>query len=223
MSTKKLNLVLTVITVVLSFTYLAQTKTVSAAAALCYGQGTNSRVVKLPVCDYSKLKAIGLVMTGLPNPLAANDCYYWTKDGNAGKRVNCAETVYNKAPNMTAADASSASTTQPTTTGSNASIDVSRKEVTNCNGKGNSVALQDCLKKNPLVTRFNDLINFLGIGVGVIVVIMIIVGGIQYTTAGSNPQAVSAAKKRILNAVSALVAFLLLYAFMQWLIPGGPF
>jgi hypothetical protein len=52
---------------------------------------------------------------------------------------------------------------------------------------------------------------------------MLIFGGIQYTTSGSNPQAVSAAKKKILNVVIALVAYALLYSFFQWLVPGGPF
>jgi hypothetical protein len=89
------------------------------------------------------------------------------------------------------------------------------------NGKGGD--LQDCISKNPLINTFNSLINFVAIGVGVIVIIMVIIGGIQYTTAGGNPQAVSAAKKKILNAVIALVAFLLLYSFMQWLVPGGVF
>jgi hypothetical protein len=80
----------------------------------------------------------------------------------------------------------------------------------------------DCLKTNPIVKDINSLINFLSIGVGIVVVIMIIVGGIRYTTA-DNPQAVSAAKQHIANALIALVAFLLTFAFLQWLIPGGIF
>ena len=99
-----------------------------------------------------------------------------------------------------------------------------RHDVINCNGdNANGGDLEGCLKANPLIAQFEAFINFLGIGVGVIIVIMIIIGGIQYTSAGSNPQAVSAAKKKIMNAVISFVAFLLLYSFMQWLIPGGPF
>jgi hypothetical protein len=51
----------------------------------------------------------------------------------------------------------------------------------------------------------------------------IIVGGIQYMTAGDNAQAVGAAKQRIINALIALFAYLLAFGFLQWLVPGGVF
>ncbi len=92
-----------------------------------------------------------------------------------------------------------------------------------CNGKGSTEALNNCYAGNPLVKRFDMLINILSAAVGFAVVIMVIVGGIQYITAGSNPQAVAAARKKILNAVIALFSLLLLYSFMQWLVPGGIF
>ncbi len=56
---------------------------------------------------------------------------------------------------------------------------------------------------------------------GIVVVMMIVIGGIQYSSAGSNPQAVAAAKKRITQAISALVIYIFLFAFLQWLVPGG--
>lgn len=79
------------------------------------------------------------------------------------------------------------------------------------------------LKKNPIVKDLNTIVNFLSAGVGIIVVIVIIVGGIQYSMAGDNPQAVAAARQRILNGLIALMAFLFMFAFLQWLIPGGVF
>ncbi len=81
--------------------------------------------------------------------------------------------------------------------------------------------LQDCLTNNPLVVLTRGAINFLSVGVGVIVVIMIIIGGIQYSAAGGNPQAVQAAKSKIANAIIALVAYIFLFAFLQWVVPGG--
>ena len=57
--------------------------------------------------------------------------------------------------------------------------------------------------------------------VGVVVVAMIIVGGIQYALARDNPQAGSAAKQKIINAVLALIAYLSIFALLQWLVPGG--
>lgn len=66
-----------------------------------------------------------------------------------------------------------------------------------------------------------DFINFLAVAVGLIAVIMIIIGGIQYSQSAGDPQKVAAAKKRLFNAVFALVAFGLLYGVLTWLIPGG--
>jgi predicted small integral membrane protein len=75
----------------------------------------------------------------------------------------------------------------------------------------------------PIVKDLNDIIKFLSAGVGVIVTGAIIVGGIQYMTAGDNPNAVAEAKKRITNALIALIAFFFMFMFLQWLIPGGVF
>ena len=66
-------------------------------------------------------------------------------------------------------------------------------------------------------------IQLLSAGVGVVVVISIVIGGIQYGSAGGDPAKVSAAKKRIRNAIIALVAYLFLYAFLNFIIPGGFF
>jgi hypothetical protein len=59
--------------------------------------------------------------------------------------------------------------------------------------------------------------------VGVVVVISLIMGGIQYSTAEGDPQKSSKAKDRISKTIIALVAFFFFYAFMQFLIPGGIF
>jgi len=81
----------------------------------------------------------------------------------------------------------------------------------------------DSLSDNPIVNDIQTVVNFLSAGVGVVVVAMVIVGGIQYAIAGDNPQAVSAAKQRIINGLIALLAFIFTFAFLQWLIPGGVF
>lgn len=59
--------------------------------------------------------------------------------------------------------------------------------------------------------------------VGIVVVIMIAVGGIQYAAAGPDPSAVVAARKRIINALIALVFYIFMFSFLQWLVPGGIF
>lgn len=85
----------------------------------------------------------------------------------------------------------------------------------------NDISNNDCLKKNPITSYINDAINFLSAGVGIIVIGMIILGGIQYSMAGDNPTATQAAKQRITNGLIALFIFLFLFAFLQWLVPGG--
>jgi hypothetical protein len=82
----------------------------------------------------------------------------------------------------------------------------------------------DCLsqgKTGQIMQILQIGINVLAAAVGVIAVIMLIIGGIQYSSSNGNPQAVTAAKQRIINVLMGLVAFIFLYAFLQWLIPGG--
>jgi len=67
----------------------------------------------------------------------------------------------------------------------------------------------------------NPIIAVLGALVGIAVVIGLIVGGIQYSSSGGDPQKVASAKGHIQKALVALVAFVFLYALLQWLIPGG--
>lgn len=75
---------------------------------------------------------------------------------------------------------------------------------------------------NDLIEKYiNPLINFLSAVVGIVIVISFVVGGIQYASSEDDPQKVKQAKSRIINAILALLAFLFLYAFLQWLVPGG--
>jgi hypothetical protein len=86
-------------------------------------------------------------------------------------------------------------------------------------------AINGCDNDNcDFVGRYiNPAINMLSGAFGIIVVISLILGGIQYTTSAGDPQKVAQAKKRIINTVVALVAFFFLFGFLQFLIPGGLF
>lgn len=72
-----------------------------------------------------------------------------------------------------------------------------------------------------IVYWINIFVNILSVLVGIVVTAMIILGGIQYTAAGADPNAVAKAKKQIFNAIFALIAYGLMYALLQYLIPGG--
>jgi hypothetical protein len=74
-----------------------------------------------------------------------------------------------------------------------------------------------------VATYINPIISFLSILVGIVIVISVVLGGIQYSASADNPQAVAAARKRIINAVLAGVAFLFLWGFLEFIVPGGFF
>lgn len=76
---------------------------------------------------------------------------------------------------------------------------------------------------NAITGYINGAISLLSALVGVVAVISVITGGIQYSTSAGDPQKAAKAKGRIMNAIIALVAFGLLYGFLQFIIPGGLF
>jgi len=72
-----------------------------------------------------------------------------------------------------------------------------------------------------VISLLGRIINIMAGLVGVIVVAVIVLGGIQYSTAGGDSQKVAKARQRISNAVIALFAFIFMWAFLQWVVPGG--
>jgi hypothetical protein len=89
-----------------------------------------------------------------------------------------------------------------------------------CSNSSNA-GIQSCVKNNQIVKDINAIVNFLSAGVGIVVIGSLIVGGIQYSLAGDNATALQAAKKRITDAMIALIVFIFIFAFLQWLLPGG--
>ena len=70
-------------------------------------------------------------------------------------------------------------------------------------------------------TYINPFIYLLSGLVGIVAVISIIFAGIQYASSADDPGMVSKAKQRIFNTVIGLVAYLFLFAFLEYIIPGG--
>jgi hypothetical protein len=107
-----------------------------------------------------------------------------------------------------------------------ASGQVDPNDKTQCVPLGNGCATtteKACLQNNPIVKRLNEVLVVLSALVGLTIIGSLIVAGIQYSVAGSNAQAVSAAKQRLINAFIALAAFISIFALLQWLVPGGVF
>ena len=67
----------------------------------------------------------------------------------------------------------------------------------------------------------NPLIDLLSAAVAVVAVIAIIIGGIEYSTSAGDPQKAATGKQHIVSALIGLLAYLLLYVFLQFILPGG--
>lgn len=66
-------------------------------------------------------------------------------------------------------------------------------------------------------------VNILSAVAGLAITGSIVVGGLQYASAGGNSAQVSSAKNRILVSVASLLMLGFGYAILQWIIPGGAF
>lgn len=69
----------------------------------------------------------------------------------------------------------------------------------------------------------NPIVTLLTVIIGVAAAISIVVAGIQYASAGSDPGKVQKAKERIGQTLLGLLAYILLFSFLNYLIPGGLF
>lgn len=69
----------------------------------------------------------------------------------------------------------------------------------------------------PIEVVVGNMVKIILSFVGIIFMILIIAGGIQWMTSGGNEQAIETAKKRIVNAVIALVIITVAYALAYWI------
>jgi hypothetical protein len=69
----------------------------------------------------------------------------------------------------------------------------------------------------------NPFIKVLSAIVGLVAAISLVMGGIQYSTSGGDPQKASAAKSRISKTILGVFIYGFLYAFLNFLVPGGIF
>lgn len=70
---------------------------------------------------------------------------------------------------------------------------------------------------------FVEVFKFLSAAVGIAVVAGIATGGIMYSTAQGNPSKTQKGMTIIINSVIGLVLYLLMFALINFLVPGGVF
>jgi hypothetical protein len=85
---------------------------------------------------------------------------------------------------------------------------------------------KQCLKGDPanggvIVTYLKTVLQFLSGAIGVVVLLMFTIAGIQYITSAGEPKQITAAKERLVNAVIALVLFAMAAAILNFVVPGG--
>ena len=62
-------------------------------------------------------------------------------------------------------------------------------------------------------------VDIMTAGIAVLAVIGIVISGIQYLTASGNEEQLKKSKRRIFEIVIGLVAYVLIYALLRWLLP----
>ncbi len=67
----------------------------------------------------------------------------------------------------------------------------------------------------------NPLVKALTATAGIIAVISLVIAGIQYSSSGGDPSKMGAAKARIAKTIGAFLAFIFLYVFLNYIVPGG--
>ena len=85
--------------------------------------------------------------------------------------------------------------------------------------------LKDCAGKEggkgESITCILELVvDIMTIGIGILGVIGISITGIQYLTAGGSEEKTRKAKRRMFEIVIGLVAYVLIYAILSWLLPS---
>lgn len=79
-------------------------------------------------------------------------------------------------------------------------------------------------KCNAFITKYiNPVVTLLTVVLGVVAAISIVIAAIQYSSAGDDPGKVEKAKERIWQTLIGVVAYFLLAAFINFLVPGGLF
>jgi hypothetical protein len=203
--------------------------------------GKKTMVTTENYCDANFQKALTANQLGTPQP---NTCYITNKKNGQTGKIDCKQADDQKFYSAIAITENQNQNQGPTDPGSTGTGDGTEDlgapaEVTDdpidnatggtgkCGDGSNSVGTTVDLGCSGTGNPLNDLlfaaIRFLVAGVGVVVIASIVVGGIQYTSSQGEPQKQKAARERVINALIALLVYLLTFALVQWLVPGGIF
>lgn len=190
---------------VLSFFFLFQPQKVNALAAYCKEPQSHGPVLCTNISAINKKYPIETTT------FKTNSCYALTTTGFGPVWLlkKCGDPPFDQLPSDTG-----------TTGGTEREIGGVKFSSNNCSFGVSATSADNCrLYTNYLL----PIIDFLAVGVGIVSVIMIVWGGIEYSSASSDPNKTARAKHKITNALIALFSFAVFWSFLQWLVPGGIF
>ena len=75
-------------------------------------------------------------------------------------------------------------------------------------------------KGSSIYDILGTVVDIMSVCVGIVGVIGITIVGLQYLTAGGNEEQTRKAKRRMFEIVIGIVAYVILYAGLRWLLPG---
>lgn len=183
---------------------------VSAAAKVCREQLPNGTAnTNFDYCAYTA--------PGASSPCVVSSAGSFPNFSDSCATLQLTKMVGKEPADIVAfANAGGGKTTQPAPTPASSSGGSYQNAPVTCTG-GDISDPNNC----PIVGRIVLAINVMSAAVGLVIIAVIVFSGIQYSSSRDDPQAVSAAKSRILNSIIALVVFIFSWTILQWLIPGG--
>lgn len=94
-----------------------------------------------------------------------------------------------------------------------------------CGGNGvNTNLFGGCVDgENGIFTVLNVILQVLTWGIGIAGTLGIVITGVQYMTARDDPVQMTKAKNRLIQIVIGLAVYAVMWAFLQWILPGGVF
>lgn len=78
----------------------------------------------------------------------------------------------------------------------------------------------DCGGGEGVMAILNIVVNIFTVAIGILAAVGIAITGTQYLTAGPNEEKTRKAKRRLIEIVIGVAAYVLIYSLLVWLLPG---
>jgi cytochrome bd-type quinol oxidase subunit 2 len=87
-------------------------------------------------------------------------------------------------------------------------------------GDGNGCFCEDDNRGSGVISILNMVVNIFTVAIGILAAVGIAITGTQYLTAGPNEEKTRKAKRRLIEIIIGVAAYVLIYSLLVWLLPG---